>query len=187
MAPKDENELRHMLYTAVALKSPVAIRYPRGGGVGVPLDYPLRKLAIGEAEEVKAGNAVVFLAVGAMVETCRAASEILLSSSIRAGVVNTRFVKPLDTQMLTKLAHEANLIVTVEDNVLAGGFGSSVLEYMNSQHFNWVKVLRLGLPDQFIEHGTRVQLLEKYGLTATRIAEEVKAFVRQSEMRGKNG
>lgn len=183
MAPKDENELRHMLYTAVNLDGPVAIRYPRGSGLGVPLDEPLQQLTIGNGQQLKAGNDIVLLAIGAMVEPCQKASELLAARGIQAAVVNARFIKPLDAQMIRRLSRDTGMIVTVEDNVLAGGFGAAVLEYINDQQFNWVKMLRLGFPDQFIEHGTREQLLKKYGLTAEGIAESVGSFVKKFGVR----
>ena len=179
MAPKDENELRHMLHTAVQVDSPVAIRYPRGSGLGIKMDESLQQLPIGVAEELKVGRDLVFLAIGAMVDPCRAASELLEAQGIQAGLINARFIKPLDEQMIRRLSRDVGIIVTVEDNILAGGFGSAVLEYVNEQNLNWVKVLRLGLPDQFIEHGTREQLLEKYRLTPERIADDVSSFVQK--------
>ena len=179
MAPKDENELRHMLHTAVQVDSPVAIRYPRGSGLGIKMDESLQQLPIGVAEELKVGRDLVFLATGAMVDPCRAASELLEAQGIQAGLINARFIKPLDEQMIRRLSRDVGIIVTVEDNILAGGFGSAVLEYVNEQNLNWVKVLRLGLPDQFIEHGTREQLLEKYRLTPERIADDVSSFVKK--------
>ena len=179
MAPKDENELRHMLHTAVQVDSPVAIRYPRGSGLGIKMDESLQQLPIGVAEELKVGRDLVFLATGAMVDPCRAASELLEAQGIQAGLINARFIKPLDEQMIRRLSRDVGIIVTVEDNILAGGFGSAVLEYVNEQNLNWVKVLRLGLPDQFIEHGTREQLLEKYRLTPERIADDVSSFVQK--------
>ena len=177
MAPKDENELRHMFYTAIHFDGPVAIRYPRGNGLGVLTNEPFLQLPIGVAEPLVTGKDIVFLAVGAMVEPCRKAVELLKDQGIGAGLVNARFIKPLDGQMIRRIAREARVIVTVEDNMLAGGFGSAVLEYINEQNFNWVKVLRLGFADHFIEHGTREQLLEKCGLTAEGITREVSSFI----------
>lgn len=183
MAPKDEDELRHMIFTATQIDCPVAIRYPRGSGLGVSLDKPVRQLTIGESEELKSGTDVVFLTVGSMVEPCVAASTILASKGIQAGVVNARFIKPMDEEMIRKISREARVIVTVEENMLAGGFGSAVLEYIHTQNFNWVKVLRLGFPDQFIEQGKRDQLLDKYGLTAQGIASSVGSFVQRFGVR----
>ncbi|MDF2634486.1 MAG: 1-deoxy-D-xylulose-5-phosphate synthase [Pelosinus sp.] len=183
MAPKDEDELRHMMFTAVKMDSPVAIRYPRGSGLGVPMDKPLQPLTIGEAEELKGGADVVFLAVGSMIEPCIAAREILASEGIEVGVVNARFVKPLDEQMLRKLSRDVRIIITVEENILAGGFGSAVLEYLNAQNLHGVKVLRLGFPDQFIEQGTRSQIFKKYGLHAEGIASAASSFVHRFGVR----
>ncbi|QJW49323.1 1-deoxy-D-xylulose-5-phosphate synthase [bacterium BFN5] len=147
MAPKDENELQHMLYTATLAKSPTAIRYPRGSGLGVTMDTCLTEIPIGKAELLKPAKDIVFLAVGAMVEPCQQASLLLTEAGIQAGVVNARFIKPLDEEMIRGLAREVGIFVTVEDNSLAGGFGSAVLEYMNANQMNWVKLLRLGIPD----------------------------------------
>lgn len=184
MAPKDESELRHMLYTATNLyHEPVVIRYPRGKGIGVSLDEPLREIHKGCAEEIKPGRDVVLFAIGDMVEPCVKAAKILEKMGIEAGVVNARFVKPLDAQMIRKMVRDVGVIVTVEDNVIAGGFGSAVLEHINSQNLNWTKVLRLGLPDEFIEHGKRNELLDKYGLTPEKIADSVSSFVRQTGVR----
>lgn len=179
MAPKDEDELRHMMLTAISLDGPVAIRYPRGSGLGVSTSNPLHKIAIGVAEELKGGTDVVFLAVGTMVETCRLASELLATKGIQAGVVNARFIKPLDEKLIRKLSRDVGVFVTVEENIIAGGFGSAILEYINAQNFNWVKILRLGFPDKFIEQGTRNQLLDKYGLTVDGITTEVISFIQR--------
>lgn len=179
MAPKDENELQHMLYSATLAKSPTAIRYPRGSGLGVPMDTCFTEIPIGKAELLKPAKDIVFLAVGAMVEPCQQASLLLAEAGIQAGVVNARFIKPLDETMIRELAREIGIFVTVEDNSLAGGFGSAVLEYMNANQMNWVKLLRLGIPDKFIEHGTRQNLLSQYGLTSDGICKKVIAFMKQ--------
>lgn len=179
MAPKDENELQNMLYTATELNSPVAIRYPRGSGVGVELQPEYTKLEIGKAENLSSGKDVVLLAVGAMVNPCQKAAAFLADKGIVAGVVNSRFVKPLDGELIRQIARNTGIIVTVEDNVITGGFGSAVLEYINSQNLNWVKVLRLGLPDKFIEHGPRSYLLNKYSLNDQGIADSIEIFLRQ--------
>ncbi len=183
MAPKDENELRHMFYTAMQMNSPVMIRYPRGSGLGISTDDPFEQLKIGAWQKNKSGNDVVLVATGAMVEPCRAATEILAMQGIQAGLVNARFIKPLDEEMLGRLAREVGMIVTVEDNILAGGFGSAVLEYMSDQKLSGAQVLRLGFPDKFVEHGARNQLLKKYGLTAEGISREVSSFVKRFGMR----
>jgi 1-deoxy-D-xylulose-5-phosphate synthase len=179
MAPKDENELRHMVFTALNTNGPVAIRYPRGSGLGVPIDQSLQQLTIGVADEVENGTNVAFLAVGSMVETCIEAREILTSEGILASVINARFIKPLDEQMIRKVCKNVGIIITVEENVLAGGFGSSVLEYIHDQNIDDVNVLRLGFPDQFIEQGARKQILAKYGLHAAGIASAAKSYVQK--------
>ncbi|MBP2633508.1 MAG: dxs 2 [Firmicutes bacterium] len=183
MAPKDENELQHMLYTAFQLKEPVALRYPRGNGVGVKLDQELVPLPIGVAEEIKLGNDLVFFAIGSMVEACKQASEFLGYIGIEAGVVNARFIKPLDEEMLLAIANRTKYIVTVEDNVLVGGFGSAVLEFLNDHEISQTKVLRLGLPDKFVEQGPRKDLLAKYTLSGENIAKRVSAFIKSDEVR----
>ncbi|MPN32883.1 1-deoxy-D-xylulose-5-phosphate synthase [bioreactor metagenome] len=114
-----------------------------------------------------------------MVDTCMESSKLLEERGIKAGVVNARFIKPIDETMLRQIAREVGIIVTVEDNVLAGGFGSAVIETLSACNLNWVKTLRLGLPDKFVEHGTRAELLEIYGLTADKIADRVGTFILQ--------
>ncbi len=183
MAPKDENELRHMLYTAVNLPGPAAIRYPRGCGLGVDTSEPMHTLDIGRAEELRPGKDVVLLAAGVMADPCLKASDLLARHGIRAGVVNARFLKPLDEQLIRRLARDVGVIVTVEDNLLAGGFGSALLEYINAENLNWVKVFRVGLPDKFIEHGSRAQLLAKYGLTGEGIAAVVGQYMQRFGVR----
>lgn len=175
MAPQDENELRHMLYTAIQSDSPTAIRYPRGSGRGTALE-PYRTIDIGKAEILKKGKDLVLLAIGSMVGAAEQASGILSRQGISAYVVNARFVQPLDQALLQSLARETGFLVTVEDNVLAGGFGAAVAEYINDQHWHWVKLFRLGLPPQFIEHGKRDELLAKYGLQPEGIVRQVARF-----------
>lgn len=179
MAPKDENELRRMIFTALTLHKPVVVRYPRGNGLGVPVDTIFEGIVEGEAEEVIKGDDVVFFAIGTMVDPCVRACERLKESGVDAGVVNARFVKPLDGATLKRLAARAKAIVTVEENVLQGGFGSAVLEFLNDQCPQAPRLLRLGLPDQFIEQGTRGELLDRYNLSGESIAAKVLAFIRQ--------
>ncbi len=174
MAPKDENELRHMVKTLVSYdRGPIAMRYPRGEGLGVPIDEPLHELPIGRAEVLAEGRDVVFIAIGAMVATCVDAANRLRAGGIDAGVVNARFVKPLDTELLDRLAATDAILVTVEDNVLAGGFGSAVNEYWVERRYDATSLRNLGLPDRFIEHGEREFLLAEIGLSAEGIASAV--------------
>ncbi len=171
MAPKDENELRHMVKTLADYDAgPIAVRFPRGAGLGVPLEGEPTALPIGRAEVLSEGRDIVFLGIGAMVATCTAAAAALRAQGIDAGVVNARFVKPLDTELLDRLAETDALVVTVEDNALAGGFGSAVNEYWVDRRYKTARVRNMGLPDRFVEHGTREELLADVGLSADEVA-----------------
>jgi 1-deoxy-D-xylulose-5-phosphate synthase len=183
MAPKDENELRQMLKTALAFDGPVAIRYPRSEGVGVTIENVIQTIPIGQAEWLADGNDVALLPVGTTVQSALEASALLAKQGINAAVINARFVKPLDEDMIRRLSREIGLIVTIEDHVVAGGFGSAVGEYIHSNGWSHVKLLQIGLPDQYIEHGTRSLLMDKYGLTAGKIAERTACFVREFGVR----
>lgn len=176
MAPKDENELQHMLYTAFRLNAPAAVRYPRGSGLGVPLDETPHMLEVGRAEELIEGDEAVIFAVGTMVEPCRRAAEILKEAGHSVGVVNARFIKPLDTEALQRAAEKVKYIVTAEENTLSGGFGSAVLEFLSDSGFS-VRTLRLGLPDDFVEQGNKNLLMDIYGLTAEKIADRISSFI----------
>lgn len=168
MAPADENELQHMLRTAIALNAPVAIRYPRGAAVGISMDPQPKALPIGKGVRVKDGTDLTLLAIGSRVHPAIEAAHILDDIGISAGVVNMRFVKPLDEALLREVAAKTPRLVTVEDNVLAGGFGSAVLEALGPAP---AQVLRLGIPDRFIEHGAPHLLYDAIGLSAPKIAE----------------
>jgi 1-deoxy-D-xylulose-5-phosphate synthase len=171
MAPKDENELRHMLYTALHFDGPIAMRYPRGSGLGVDCSEPMHMLPIGKGELLQQGKDVYFWAIGSMVDTALKAAELLKSFSIEAGVVNARFVKPLDEEMLIATAKEANCIVTLEENVIKGGFGEAVLAALNAKHLlQTTKVLNLGIPDYFIPQGDKKLLLRDLHLDPAGIA-----------------
>ncbi|MDI6840058.1 MAG: 1-deoxy-D-xylulose-5-phosphate synthase [bacterium] len=175
-APKDEDELRCMLYTAIKYKNgPIAIRYPKGSAFGVKLGA-MRELKIGEAEVLKEGKDGVILAIGSMVYPSLQAAKELEDEKLSIGVINTRFVKPLDENLLKSVKNHK--IITIEENVLNGGFGSAVLEFFNSQGIR-PQLLRIGLPDQFIEHGARKILLEKYGLVSAKISQRVKEFLQK--------
>ncbi len=163
LAPKDEDELRHMLNTALGYQEgPVAIRYPRGAGLGVELQA-MEVLPWGRAEVLREGEDLVFLAVGTMVHPTLQAAEKLSQEGIQAAVVNLRFVKPLDRETILYWASRCRKVITVEENVLEGGTGSSVLELLGGQGNN-VEIRRLGIPETFVEHGSRGELLKKYGL-----------------------
>jgi 1-deoxy-D-xylulose-5-phosphate synthase len=165
MAPKDEDELRHMLYTAVDHPGPIAVRYPRGRGVGVSFSPVLHKIPIGRAEVLREGEDLLILAIGASVYPSLEAAKELEKQGFQATVVNARFVKPLDEGLILNLAAKRGRVLTVEENVAQGGFGSAVLE-LCADHGLMVPVKRLAIPDQFVEHGSPSILREKYGLDA---------------------
>jgi len=171
MAPKDENELRRMLKTAVMYDGPAAFRYPRGDGLGVVLENPITPIPIGEAEILEKGGDILIFAVGRMVAEAMSASGILKENNIHATVVNCRFVKPLDEKLIRELAGAIPRIITAEENVLSGGFGSAILECLTDGGISGFKFHRLGIPDRFIEHGPQKFLQSKYGLDAGKIAE----------------
>ncbi len=174
MAPKDEQELRNMLYSAIYFykDGPVAIRYPRGKGLGVAIE-PMKQLPLGKAEILKKGEDIAIVAIGKMVSRAMSASKLLEQDKISAEVINARFVKPLDTDMLDDLCSRFKKIVTLEEGQLQGGFGSAVIEYLEDKHKNKVEVLRLGLPDNFVEHGTQDELLTGLMLDADGIRQSI--------------
>lgn len=178
MSPKDENELQHMLYTALKHPGPVALRYPRGAGLGVPLDARLLRLPIGRAELLREGQDVVIIAIGSGVHLSLLAADRLSAEGISASVVNARFVKPLDRSMILRLARKHKYIVTVEEHVLNGGFGSAVMELLEEEKVFGVEVKRIGIPDRFVEQGPARVLLDQLGLSPEGIAHEVKVMVR---------
>lgn len=172
MAPKDENELRNMLYTAVNYEGPAAVRYPRGEGIGVPLDEDFTELEIGRAEIVRDGGSIAILAVGTMVSVACKTAELLLKRGINCTVVNMRFIKPLDKECILQMADKMEAIVTMEENVLNGGFGSAVVELLADEGRS-IPVLRFGIPDEFIEQGTQSELREQCGLTPEQMTEKI--------------
>jgi 1-deoxy-D-xylulose-5-phosphate synthase len=154
MAPKDEDELQHMVKTAIAYQQgPIAFRYPRGTAVGVPMEHEPQVLPIGKGEIVREGEDLLILAIGNRVQPALEAADVLMDSGVSAAVVNARFLKPLDEALILKLADQIRKVITVEDGVLEGGFGSAVLEVLADRGITGVKVKRLGIPDRFIEHG----------------------------------
>jgi 1-deoxy-D-xylulose-5-phosphate synthase len=174
MAPKDENELQLMLQTAIEHNGPAVIRYPRGIGYGVPLDQVFSALPIGRAEVIREGSDGVVLAVGTMVHPAFSAAEILAAEDIRFSVVNARFVKPLDRELILSLVEKTGVLVTVEENVLQGGFGTAVMELLEEEGLEGVRVLRLGFPDTYIEQGEQSALRAIYGLDAAGIARAIR-------------
>ncbi len=177
MAPKDENELQHMLKTAVDCKRPIALRYPRGKGIGTTLDQEPRILDIGRGEVIREGTDLAVFAVGATVYPALAAAESLSRDGISIKVVNARFVKPLDEELLSQTALGIGRILTIEENVLQGGFGSAVLEMFAEKKISGIQVRRLGLPDEFIEHANQAELRQKYGLDEAGIVRAIKEML----------
>lgn len=182
MAPKDENELQHMLKTALDFDGPVSVRYPRGSGVGVALDTQWQDLPIGKAEVLRTGKDVCFWAIGSMVQTALDAAELLEAQGISAGVVNMRFAKPLDVELLREHAQSYGKIITLEEGVLAGGVGSAILEELNENKFlEQCEVRCFGIPDEFVMHGDKKLLFRDLGLDTPTIAAKAAAFVKGEE------
>jgi len=177
MAPKDENELRNMMKTSLEYRGPVAFRYPRGHGLGVPMDSVPQALPIGKAEMLTTGSDAVIFAIGVMVGPALRAAQRLEKQGISVCVVNSRFVKPLDDALIISLAREIPNIVTVEEHVIHGGFGSAVIECLADHQMTGNRVLRLGIPDTFVEHGAQKVLRAKYGLDTDGIANAVKEML----------
>jgi 1-deoxy-D-xylulose-5-phosphate synthase len=174
MAPKDENELRNMLYTATLHKrGPIAIRYPRGNALGVEIgEY--EQIPIGKSERVREGKDVAILAIGNMVHNSEKAAEILAEEGIETEVINMRYVKPLDIEMLMDVFSRFDNILTVEDNTIMGGFGSAVSEFA-IQHNYKNDILIHGIPDRFIDHGKPEELHEDLKIDAKGIADIVRS------------
>jgi 1-deoxy-D-xylulose-5-phosphate synthase len=175
-APKDENELQHMLYTAVYCGQPMAVRYPRGNGLGVAMDTELHSIPIGSAEVLREGPDLALMAIGVSVQTAMEAAGILAEKGIEATVINSRFAKPLDANLITSIAQHVKQIVTIEENVLSGGFGSSVLALLEQSSIYHLKTRCIGIPDEFVEHGTQAILRAKYGLDSHGIVRQICDF-----------
>ncbi len=182
MAPKDEQELRDMLYTAINCYTggPVAVRYPRGNALGVPKE-PMKEIAIGKGETLRHGADVAIVAIGKMVSIAVESAELLEQHGISAEVVNARFAKPLDTELLNDLNERFDKIVTVEDGQIEGGFGSAVLEYLGTKQGRRAEILLHGIPDIFVDHGTQEELFSDLELDAEGIANVVTRFVTSSQ------
>jgi 1-deoxy-D-xylulose-5-phosphate synthase len=177
MAPKDENELRLMLITALAHNGPVAFRYPRGNGTGVKLEKGVTPLPIGKGEVLTEGDDILILAIGKPVYDALMAHETLMEQGISATVVNSRFIKPLDSDLIGSLTRKIPRVITVEENVRQGGFGSAVLECLNDLGVNDISLERIGIPDTFVEHGPQALLRSKYGIDAAAIVQTAKKLM----------
>lgn len=177
MAPKDENELVRMLATALAHKGPIAVRYPRGTVAGVKMENQDVPIPIGKGEVLKKGDDVLILAIGTSVSEALSAHSTLMEQGISATVVNCRFVKPLDSDLIVSLAREIPRIITVEENVRQGGFGSAVLECLSEQRITGFLLECIGIPDTFVEHGSQSLLKTKYGIDAPAIVNAAKRLL----------
>ena len=178
MAPKDENELRHMLKTAIYSGLPMTLRYPRGSGYGVELDREVKCLDIGKGEQLLDGNDLTLVAIGSTVYPALQAADALRLKGISAGVVNARFVKPLDAELILGVARRTGRIITVEENALQGGFGSAVLELLYDNNMQDVKVRRLGIDDHYVEQGSQARLRKDVGIDAEGIAAAALDFLK---------
>jgi len=185
MAPKDENELVRMLATSLAHKGPIAVRYPRGDVEGVKIEKQDIPVPIGKGEVLQKGNDVLILAIGRSVSDALTAHATLAEKGISATVVNCRFVKPLDADLIGALAREIPRIITVEENVRQGGFGSAVLECLSDQGITGFRLQCIGIPDTFVEHGSQKFLRSKYGIDASSIVNAAKRLMRDVSKKNK--
>ncbi len=177
MAPSDENELRNMLYTATEYNGPIALRYPRGNGEGVALEPGFKKVEIGKGQLLEEGKDYALLAIGRMVGVAKAVRTQLKKEGFEGTVANMRFVKPIDEKLLVSIARKNKVLLTLEENVKAGGFGSAVMEALQRNGISDCVVKQIGIPDEFIEHGKPQLQREHCGLEAHQIAAEVKKLI----------
>lgn len=185
MMPKDENEGQHMVKTALDYDNgPIAMRYPRGNGLGVKMDEELQALPIGSWEVLRAGTDAVILTFGTTVPMALEAAEVLAARGVNVEVVNARFIKPMDEAMLHAIMKRKLPILTIEEAVLQGGFGSAVLEFIHDYHYRDALVERMGIPDHFIEHGNVDQLLEEINLTAVEAIARIQSLVNYKKQVG---
>jgi 1-deoxy-D-xylulose-5-phosphate synthase len=180
LAPRDEAMLVHMLRTALEHEGPIALRYPRGAAIGVPLpsEGQIRPIEIGTGEILREGSRVALLGYGTGVDKSLEAADLLAEQGLDVTVADARFAKPLDQALIGQLAAEHDLLVTVEEGVLAGGFGSGVLEALSDAGaLNGTQVLRVGLPDRYVTHGKPALLHREVGFTGKAIAERITAAI----------
>ena len=182
VVPRNEVELRRAMKTATLAEGPFAYRYPRGNGIGLPLDGPIEPLPIGKGELLRSGKDVLIIAVGVMVGEALEAARLLAGQGLEVAVADARFIKPLDTELLLAQAAKVPLVVTAEENVLQGGFGSAVLELFADYGLS-PQILRIGIPDQFVEQGTQAELRRHLGLDAAGIAEKIIRAIAPVEVR----
>ncbi|MCZ8512832.1 1-deoxy-D-xylulose-5-phosphate synthase [Paenibacillus filicis] len=184
MMPKDENELRHMLKTAAVYDGgPIAVRYPRISGLGVPMDEIMKPIPIGTWEVLRNGDFAAILAVGPMIPVAMAAAETMGKEGKQVRVINARFIKPMDEAMLLQLAKEELPIITLEEGAQMGGFGSGVMEFYSNQNLLGMRVKTIGVPDYFVEHGSVPEQRQETGLTPERLITELKALIPRKRQR----
>jgi 1-deoxy-D-xylulose-5-phosphate synthase len=181
MAPKDENELCRMLKTALAYDGPIALRYPRGSGIGVKIDPDPAPIPLGAAQVLEEGEDILILAIGRSVHEAMSAHERLAAEGVSAGVVNCRFVKPLDSRLICELAARVPRMITVEENVLQGGFGSAILECLQAEGVTDCMVKRIGIDDTFVPHGTQRQLRSEFHIDTDAIVEAAHSLLNVSK------
>lgn len=187
MAPKDENELQRMLKTAIEHNGPISLRYPRGEGWGVEVDDDIRILEVGKGEVLRQGKDVALVGIGQTVIPALRAAQDLAALGIDASVVNARFVKPLDRELLRKVIAEVPAVITIEDHALAGGFGGAILEFLTEEGYGFVNVKRLGVPDRFIAHGTQDELRKICGFDKDGITQAALQMVRGEKKKKREG
>ncbi|MFB0829637.1 1-deoxy-D-xylulose-5-phosphate synthase [Brevibacillus laterosporus] len=183
MAPKDENEMQHMMKTAAEYDGPISFRYPRGNGLGVKMDEELKALPIGQMEVVREGKGVAVLSFGHIYDVAEKAINLLQMDGIMPMFVNARFCKPLDEELLLRLAKENMDIVTVEEGCVQGGFGSAVMEFYAEQGYHNMVVEPMGIPDYFVEHGSVKEQRQEISLTAEAIAARVRSLLPVNKQR----
>jgi len=187
MAPKDENELQHMLKTAIEHSGPISLRYPRGEGWDVRIDEQLHTLEIGTAELLRDGTDLVIAAIGNTAIPALKAAQDLVPLGINAAVVNARFVKPLDGSLFRNLLTKVPRLITVEDHAISGGFGSALVEFLADEGINGVEIKRLGVPDRFIPHGTQDELKKICGFDKDAIAQAALQMMRRGKKKSREG
>jgi 1-deoxy-D-xylulose-5-phosphate synthase len=177
MAPKDENELRHMVKTAFECGHPASLRYPRGNGIGVTMDAELKALPVGKGEVLREGNTATIFAIGNEVWPAMQAADILDKEEVNVTVINARFIKPLDDELIRKYCAPNAYVITVEEGSLAGGFGSAIMERCEQLGIHGVRFHSIGIPDEYVHHGTQDVLRAQYDLHPEGIAKRVREFV----------
>ncbi len=182
MAPTDEDELADMMCTASVHPGPSAIRYPRGTGPGVKMKQQPQPLSIGKAEVLQTGEDFAILGLGTLLPLAKELARRLEEQGYSATVINPRFIKPLDRELIARYARGANAVVTFEDHVLMGGFGSSVLEALSEMGIE-TPVVRIGWPDRFIEHGKVDQLRARHGVSVEAALEKLTPYLKRTEVR----